>query len=191
MQRKILLILSVCAFLVMGVSSVFAQEFSADMVSRMGKQTMTAKIFVAKDKIRMEMPGSIMIIRSDKKVSWMIMPSEKMYMEQPIDMSKAPKTAKEFAGELERTSLGMETINGQQTEKFQVTYTEDKKTMSVYQWIKDGQIPVKVEAVDGSWSMEYQNLKVGPPPADLFEPPAGYEKMAMPSIGDLMKGMIR
>ena len=96
-----------------------------------------------------------------------------------------------LAGELERTSLGMETINGQQTEKFQVTYTEDKKTMSVYQWIKDGQIPVKVEAVDGSWSMEYQNLKVGPPPADLFEPPAGYEKMAMPSMGDLMKGIMR
>lgn len=189
MKKNILSALTVSVLLLAG--AVSAQEYSADMVTRSGNQTMTARVFVAKDKVRMEMPESIMIIRNDKKVSWMIMPSEKMYMEQPIDMSKAPKTAKEFAGEMERKSLGMETVDGQQTEKFLVVYKEGKKTVSVYQWIKDDHIPVKIEAVDGSWSVEYKNLKVGPPADDLFEPPAGYEKMAMPSMGDLMKGMIR
>ena len=191
MRRKFLTMLAIGAVLLAGVSTAFAQGFSADMVSRMGKQAMAAKIFVSGEKVRTEMPGSIMITRNDKKISWMIMPAEKMYMEQPIDMSQAPKTAKEFEGELERKSLGMETIDGQQTEKFQVTYTEGGKTVSVYQWIQDGQFPVKIEAVDGTWSVEYKNLKAGPLPADLFEPPADYQKMEMPSMGDLMKGMMR
>ena len=58
--------------------------------------------------------------------------------------------------------------------------------MAAYQWIKDGQIPVKVEAVDGSYSMEYKNISTGAQPAELFEVPADYEKMSMPSLGDMM-----
>lgn len=71
-------------------SDAAAQDFSADMVSRFGKETMQAKLFVSGDKMRMDMPESTMIIRNDKKVTWIVMPSEKMYMDQPIDASKAP-----------------------------------------------------------------------------------------------------
>lgn len=96
---------------------------------------------------------------------------------------RPPKTSKNFDGEIERTSLGAETVNVWQTEKFKVAYTEGKGIVSVYQWLNNAQIPVKVEAVDGSWSMEYKNISTAAQPADFFEVPAGYEKMVMPSFG--------
>ena len=174
-------------FWVAGIfSQALAMDFSADMISRVGQETMQSKIYVSEEKTRMEMPQMTTIIRHDKKVSWMLMPSEKMYMEHPIDPSKAPKTAKNFDGEMERTSLGVEAVDGVQAEKFKVIYKEGKKIESVYQWIKDGQIPVKVEAIDGSWSTEYKNISTATQPADLFEIPDGYTKMSMPSLGDLM-----
>ena len=190
MYRKIFKVLTVvCVSMIMlGGAQARAQEYSADMESRVGQETMNAKIFVSKDKVRMEMPASVMIIRNDLKVSWMVMPSEKMYMEQPIDMSRAPKVQKTFDGEIERVSLGNETVNDQPAEKFKVTYTENGKEVSVYQWLVNGMIPVKVEAVDGSYSMDYKNLQIGAQAPDLFEPPPDFEKMQMPSLD--FKGLI-
>lgn len=186
---RIILIAAICIFF--GLSQAKAQEFSADMVSRTGKETFSAKIYVSGQKSRTETPENIIITRMDKNISYMVMPTEKMYMEHPIDVRMAPKASKEFAGETERQSLGKETVNGQSAEKFKVTYTENGKQESLYQWITDAQIPIKTEAVDGSWSMEYQNLKVAAQPADLFEPPADYQKMSMPSFdAGMLKGMM-
>ena len=188
MNRKMLgvgAVVGVGVFLAAGWAG--AQEFSADMVSRTGKEIVNAKIYAAKDKVRMEMPESVMIIRRDKNLTWMLMPVDKMYMEQLVNMSSAPKVAKEFEGETERVAMGAEPVDGASADKFKVTYTEKGKSVSVYQWLRAGQIPVKVEAVDGSWGMEYKNLKTGPQPANLFEPPADYEKFAMPGLGDMMK----
>jgi len=184
MHRKIFQTLSVVcvSMMLLGATLARAQEYSADMESRVGKETMNAKIFVSKDKVRMDMGESLMIIRNDLKVSWMVMPTEKMYMEQPIDMSRAPKVNKNFDGELERVAMGTETVNGQPAEKFKVTYVENGKEVSVYQWLADGMIPVRIEALDGSYIMDYKNLQIAAQPADLFEPPADFEKMQMPSL---------
>ncbi len=38
------------------------------------------------------------------------------------------------------------------------------------------------------WGFEYKNLKTGPQSTNLFEPPADYEKFAMPDLGGMMKG---
>jgi hypothetical protein len=46
----------------------------------------------------------------------------------------------------------------------------------------DIKFPVKMAAVDGSWTMEYKNIKLGSQPASLFELPPGYNKMAVPSM---------
>ncbi len=172
------------------VLQALAEDFSADMVSRAGKETIKSKIYVSGDKSRVEMPENIMIIRGDKKISWIIMPSEKMYMEHPIVNSQAPKTAKNFDNETERKSLGMETIDGKPAEKFEVTYMEKNKPVRVYQWIRDGKLPVKTEAVDGSWGTEYKNISTAKQPESLFEVPEGYQSMAMPSMGSIMSNML-
>ncbi len=190
MNKKMLVVGAVVGVgVLLAAGGAGAQEFSADMVSRTKKETTNAKIYVTQDKVRMEMPESIMIIRRDKNLSWMLMPADKMYMEHPVDMSSSPKVAKEFEEEIERVAMGTETVDGAPAEKFQVTYMEKKKKVSVYQWLRGGQFPVKVEAVDGSWGFEYKNLKTGPQPDSLFEPPADYQKFAMPGLGDMMKGL--
>lgn len=175
-------------FMLLLTARAEAQEFSADMISRTGKEIVNARIYVAKDKVRMEMPESIMIVRRDKNLSWMVMPADKMYMEHPVDVSSSPKVAANFDDEIERVAMGTEDVDGQPAEKFKVTYREKNETASAYQWLRGGQIPVKVEAVDGSWGMEYKNLKTGPQPAELFEVPADYEKFSMPGLGDMMNG---
>ena len=70
-----------------------AEEFSADMINTIGKVTTQSKLYVSGNKIRMDMKEGVMIIRSDKNISWMLMPSDKMYMENPIDMSRVPKAS--------------------------------------------------------------------------------------------------
>jgi hypothetical protein len=40
-----------------------------------------------------------------------------------------------------------------------------------------------MEAVDGSWSVEYKNVSLGPQPDSLFEVPEGFQKATMPSFG--------
>jgi hypothetical protein len=42
---------------------------------------------------------------------------------------------------------------------------------------------LKTQAEDGSWIMEYRNIRQEAPSASLFEIPQGYQKLAMPMAG--------
>ena len=74
--------LTILVFIFGGIAN--AQDFSADTVSTTKEGTFTGKIFATKEKTRMEMSQAITITRTDKKIVWMLMPDEKMYMEQPL-----------------------------------------------------------------------------------------------------------
>lgn len=174
-----------------------ALDFSADMVNTSKGGVFKGKIFMAKDKSRMETDDAVTITRLDKKVVWILMPKDKMYMEQPFDPAQAAATKAstgKMDNEIERKLLGKEKIDGRMAEKFQVVYQQDGKKESVYQWIvPDIKIPVKLAAADNSWTMEYKNIKTSKQPDSLFEVPAGYEKFAMPkpSMKDMFKGFGR
>ena len=47
---------------------------------------------------------------------------------------------------------------------------------------KDAVLHAKTAAVDGSFTQEYKNIKIGGQPDSLFEVPAGYKKMTMPGV---------
>lgn len=161
-----------------------AADFSAEMVMTASGQTMQGKLYAAEGKSRMEMPQSVVITRYDRNVSWVIMPGQGMYMEQPIDVKSTAKTSRELPGETERVSLGTEQVGGQAAEKFKVTYMEGGRQESLYQWVAgDSPVPVKFESVDGTWSMEYRNINLEPQDDSLFEVPAGYQKFDMPDMG--------
>jgi hypothetical protein len=160
------------------------QGFTADMVMHTGAEQLTGKISYSQQKMRFEMPQSIMITRLDKQVTWLVMPAQEMYMEQQVDPKAAVSASKEVPGEIERKSLGKEkNVNGHDAEKFEVAYTDPSGSRSsIYQWIaSDVPLPVRVAAVDGSWSVDYQNIVAGDVPGSLFEVPAGYKKFAMPA----------
>lgn len=161
-------------------------EFSADTVSRTDGQTVQGKLHVGREKMRMESMGNVIITRLDRNVAWVVMPQQGMYMEQPIDVRAAHSTQRELPGETERVPLGREDVDGRPAEKFRVTYTpQDGETVSAFQWIGEEGIPLKIEAADGSWGVEYRNLELGPQDEALFELPPGLRRFEMPSANDL------
>jgi len=169
---------------------VFAAEFSADMTNKADGQTMQSKIYMKNNKFRMEPKGekAYSIVQMDKKVMWVIMPEEKAYMEMKSDQLQQVSGEK-MKGEVGRKYLSSETVNGFPTKKFEVTIKDGEISDKAYQWIAtDLNFPIKIAALDGSWSTEYKNIKVDGQPDSLFEIPAGYEKMAMPAMPGMGPG---
>ncbi len=170
-------------FLLSGTALAF--EFSADTISTYkGERETKGKIYFKPDKYRMDMKVNedmIMITRVDRKVIWNIMPAEKMYMEMPFDLRNKPKVEEKYEGEIDRKLVGNETIDGHPTKKYLITYKTGNEKHQVYQWFAtDINFPVKTSAIDGSWSQEFRNIKIGSQPDSLFEVPAGYNKIQMP-----------
>lgn len=170
-----------------GVAHAAAEpkQFSADMVMQGPQGVIQAKLYVGDRKTRMEMPQAITILRLDRSLSYILMPSQHMYMEHPLDMNMVAQTSTSMPGETERKSLGKESVNGVPAEKFQVTFSQaGQAPQTVYQWTGPNGIPVKIASVDGSWSVEYCNIQAASQPDSLFEPPADYQKFAMPNMAD-------
>lgn len=170
-------------FLLSGTA--LAVEFSADTISTYkGEHETKGKIYFKADRFRMDMKAHedmIMITRVDKKVIWNIMPAQKMYMEMPFDLKNKPKVEEKFEGELDRKLVGNETIDGHPAKKYLITYKSGNEKHQVYQWFAtDINFPVKTSAIDGSWSQEFKNIKIGSQQDSLFEVPAGYKKIQMP-----------
>ena len=171
-------------------AAAYAVDFSADMIMSSRQSSMTAKLYVSDQKSRMEMPGTITISRIDKKVMWMLMPEQRMYMEHPLDMHTAMSTQEKVDGEIERKAEGKETVNGMSTTKYRVTIETGGRREMVFQWIDDvNHFPVKTAAIDGSWWSEFKNIKATPQDPALFEIPSGYNKMSfnMPDMSGAMK----
>jgi hypothetical protein len=189
-MKKVVLACGLVVIVLSFVTSALAVEFSADMVSTAHGQSTTSKIFAKDQKFRMEPKGAptYSIVRGDKQVTWLVMPDQKSYMEMKAEPGKEPKAEEKVRGEVSRKLVGAETVDGHPTQKYEVTYTEGGKTEKMYQWMAtDIKFPVKMAAVDGSWTMEYKNIKMGSQPASLFEVPSGYKKMGMPSMPGMPK----
>lgn len=147
-----------------------------------------------------EMKGqrSSMIVRADRNVVWLVAPAQRMYMEMSL---MDPQTRARLADIPDSDAIneyrlvGSEDVNGVAAEKFHVSARDAKGTeVEGYFWIeKKHRIPVKMDLSDGAKRavMELRDLKVGPQPATLFEPPSGYQRMAfggVPGLGGLTGG---
>jgi hypothetical protein len=163
-----------------------AAEFTATMITKAGGMEIPGKVYVKGDKMRNEIAAaghtSIHIMRPDKKLVWIILPQQKAYMEMPISQEAQQKmmtlTEKQKA---KMTKVGTETIDGYNCDKYETTMDHQGKPMKVYTWIAtDLGIPIKIVSQDGSFSMEYKDIKTGQVADSLFEAPQGYQKMKMP-----------
>ncbi|MCU0640486.1 MAG: DUF4412 domain-containing protein [Candidatus Margulisbacteria bacterium] len=174
------------ALLLVMAASATALEFSADVETRAKGETVRSKMNVAGDKWRTETTAggkkTVSIVRGDKKVVWMIMPDQKLYLEQKLTADHQRGMRAKQAGEVERKKIGREKINGIDTDKYEVTFKNGRKTEKMHQWISGDQWPVKSAAVDGSWSTEFKNFKKASQPEVLFIVPAGFNKMNLPTM---------
>jgi len=194
MKKYLFFLMGVISVIVIaGFARALAIELSADMITTgKGKQMHTSKMYLKGEKYRMEMPGQhqYAIVRQDKNVMWIVMPDKKSFMEMPFDPKQKPRIEERQAGEVSRKLIGSENIDGHPTQKYEVTIREGTKTEKLYQWMAtDIHFPIKAAAIDGSWSVEYKDIKTSVPDT-LFEVPTGYQKMSlptMPGMGGAMK----
>ncbi|MEA3493968.1 MAG: DUF4412 domain-containing protein [Candidatus Margulisiibacteriota bacterium] len=169
------------------------KEFSADMVMKFGGMTQRGKIYVANNKWRTDMTvygkKATSIIRADKKTVWSLMPGQKTYMEMKYTEDKSRGLTTKMPGEMNRKKVGSGKVNGVMCDKYKITYKSGGKSETVYQWLSKDMIPVRTKTADGSWMVEYKNIKRGKQPASVFELPAGYKKFKMPKIPGIPKGL--
>jgi hypothetical protein len=161
------------------IGSAPAADFSAEVLNTYQGQTTRAKIFVQADKIRMETPGTeeYTILRSDKSVIWIVIPEEKTYIEVRSPRERGPE--RKMKGEVSREFLSSETVSGLATKKYEVRYLDKDTLHKAHQWIAtDLNYPIKISALDGSWSTEYRNIQVGPQASSLFEIPEGFDRVS-------------
>ncbi|MBI4799768.1 MAG: DUF4412 domain-containing protein [Desulfarculus sp.] len=195
-MKKALALLGLCLLTLALAGAAQAMEFSADVVRKGHMGENTSKVYIKGNKVRMDnqqgpMGPGYAIVRQDQKVMWMVNPAQKSYMEMPLqgmaDLSQHPRGDEKLPGEISRKDLGREVIDGHPCVKYEITHQQAGQNFVIHQWLaQDLKLPVKTAAVDGSWSVEYRNIKKGPQPDSLFEAPAGFQKMTMPAMGQGM-----
>jgi len=172
--------------LLLAASLVQAAEFTATMVTKAGGVEIPGKIYVKENKVRNEVQAggqtSIHILRPDKKVVWIIIPQQKAYVEMPIthtaQQKMLPLTEDQKA---KMKKVGTETINGYSCDKYETTMSHQGKPMQVFTWVAtDLGVPIKIVSEDGSFSMEYKDIKPGQVADSLFDVPQDYKKMQLP-----------
>lgn len=174
-------------------------EYSADSSMETEQGTMKGKVYYAPGKERREMnmggQQTITIMRLDKKMMWMLMPDQKMYMENPLDSGNHSKSTDLSNAKVESTEVGSETVNGVSTQKYKVIVTTDQGKMGGFFWKTSDGILVKSDLVAMEKSSKVRmktdltNLKVGHQDPKLFEIPAGYSTMNMGAMmGGAMMG---
>lgn len=165
-------------------------EYSADRIMETEAGTFEGKVYSAKDKERSEttMQGmtSVMILRRDKQLGYMLMPVQKMY--QQMDFAKAQaQTSGQPAEQVEITEVGSDTIEGQATTKYKLIMKDG--SAGGFMWFTKDGIMMKMDTVvkngrdKSRMTITLKNLKIGAQDASLFEVPAGYN--AMPSFGGM------
>lgn len=180
-------------------------EYSADSTMETQGMSVTSKIYHAENKDRMEMnvqgTNNIMINRMDKKLSWVLMPDQKAYMETSLEEGKK-KSNDINSCQIEQQPLGSETVNGFKATKSKIAMScPDGLKYSGFMWITKEGIMTKLDSVaktdrgDMPFKMELKNLNIARQDPRLFEIPAGYQAFSMGgmmgSFEDIMKKATR
>ena len=179
------------------VTTAFAQEFSADMVTLQAEGGSHAgKIYVGKDKLRFEpvgqgpMGNTVTIADLARQIHYTLIPQRHVYVEsqshgllpywRPSDVNNACPEWERLASQLNAQSkpsscrrVGNELLQGRSTVKY-ASKSADGSTD--YAWL-DSRLHYLVKLQGRESGMELRNIREGPQPASLFQIPAGYQKM--------------
>lgn len=167
--------------------SGLAAEFTAKMVLKDGGKIMPGKIHVKGDKMRQEFIDedgqSVTIVRKDKKVIWVVMPQDRVYVEMPLKKDLPGQFLQLPKDCLKQRKVCTETVNGYPTERIQLTVSGDSLGPVIQTfWVceKLG-MPLKMECKEKKFSVEYTDIKEGQVADRLFEPPPGFQKVNKPT----------
>jgi uncharacterized protein DUF4412 len=175
-------------------------QFSSDLKFTGARGASTGKLFYGGEKVRMDLNAqgrdSIIINDLSRKVGYMLMPQQKMYMEMNTEGQGGRRgpdwrvydAANPCANVPDTTcqKIGADTVDGRLCNKWQFTGKNSPLNRTVWIDEKSG-IPIKSAMGDGS-TVELTNIKEGPQNTSLFEIPAGYQKFDM---GNMMQNFPR
>lgn len=173
-------------------------EYSADSSFETADTIMNGHVYVTPTKERKESMQngmqSVMIIRRDKQLMWMLMPANKMYREMQIPAEGGKEDISAY--KMDHTTIGPDTVNDIATTKRKIIMTAPTgEKLGGFMWMSDEGIVVKMDAiaVDKKSKMrlksELKNLEIGPQDDSLFEIPDDYTKMdMMGGMGKMMMG---
>jgi outer membrane lipoprotein-sorting protein len=140
-------------------------QFSAEMHQRGPEGPASAgKMFVGDGKVRVEMAAEgqsmIRITDEQRKVEWILFPDQKTYLERKAGPDQAGGPAVSPAAFAENPCAGMtgltcrkvgdEAVSGRPSAKWEITGTQEGKTITTTQWIdKERGIPLRQQFPDG------------------------------------------
>lgn len=154
--------------------------------------TFRGKTYIDGDRMRSEMTESgvdtVTIVRKDQQKIYIVLASQKMVMEMPYDPDKfSGKSAASFGPEGKFELIGPESTDGVPCMKYKVT--SEKNNQVFYFWLDLAQkVPLRMSAADNSFILKWRHYKVGPQDPSLFEPPANYQVIPMPSMPGMPDG---
>jgi outer membrane lipoprotein-sorting protein len=200
MNRFYLAFVAVSAWCLLPLSPLAAQDspppfvmdkqYSADLtITTKNGTTLQTKTYVDGDKMRNDTTVNgmdmSMIVRKDQQKIYQVMVAQKMIMEMPYDPSKLPSGgATNFGPQGKFELVGPASMAGIPCNKYKVTSEKEKQVY--FMWLDmANKAPVAMASADGAFTVMWKNYKVGPQDASLFEPPAGYQVMTMPSGGGM------
>jgi hypothetical protein len=165
-------------------------EYSADATIQNEEGTIQQHVYATPAKERKEMltgegDGGIQIFRYDTKVLWILMPSEKMYMEH--SMTGGQKRRNDPSQwTYEDTVMGEEMLNGMKVTKSKTIATStDGKKYGGFSWRTKEGITIKSDLLykegneKGRMLTELKNVTIGRQDPALFEIPEGFTKFDM------------
>jgi hypothetical protein len=161
-------------------------------VTEVAGQMMETRVYYLpghqRNEIDMGTGEQVMLLDFERRVSYMLMPAEKVYMEMPMGAhgmgAFAPEDDPE--GKVEHEVLGRETIDGQSTTKYRFEVTTPEGSSKGLVWVTDDGILMRSESetttgaddqAPGRVVITLKDLRIGPQDPALFELPADYHKM--------------
>lgn len=171
-------------------------DYSCEMEINSNGSTIRSKDYYSasngNSKGRHEMFGTI-IIDNPKSGSFLLLPSQKAYMDQTDHSVEDDLGLNAF--EFNKTPLGPEVVNGYQTTKYRWDeVSPEGVAYKGFGWVTREKIIVKLDlkyVVEGEsfhTVMQMRNLKIGKLDPGLFEIPKGYKKLGKgvaPQYGDV------
>jgi hypothetical protein len=172
-------------FLALGILAAlpaWALEFTADRITKIDGRTGKDALFYRDDMWRLEHhaggPVSITIVRKDKQIIWLLLSRIRHFKAVPYSGEQDLTVREKLEGEVSREEIGQETREGHQTILYEVTTKQNERTEIFYQWVAtDIRFPLKLMKKDGSWSVEYQHVKIRHLSDSLFELPIYFTRL--------------
>ncbi len=174
--------LAFSSLLACGIESARAFEFSGQRIIKIQGVRVVAQVNAKEDRWRFEYEypqGGVMaaIIRQDRQTAWLLLSNRRLYLEVPIVSEHGLFLAKTLDGELSRERIGVQDLNGQATELFEVTVAEGAARKQYYQWVTVAEkFPLKTVSKQGDWSVEYRHVVFTEQSALMFELPQRFDR---------------